>query len=165
VQEREGASLIHHDFLAQPIGDPRREFLQELLKLLPSHECVLTYNQAFEATRLRELKEAFPEHAAAIDGILGNMRDLMMPFKNRTVYHWRMNGSYSIKKVLPALVPELSYDGLNISDGGMAMEAYVAMCSTRDKSEIERIRQGLLEYCQLDTLAMVKILERLNALI
>ena len=163
TQERRGA-LIHHAFLARPNGDPRAEFLRELLKLLPSHSCVLTYNQAFEATRMRELRSSFPAYAAAIDRILDQMRDLMIPFKKRMVYHWEMNGSYSIKKVMPALVPDLSYDGLDISDGGMAMEAYTAMCSAKDKSEIERIREGLLEYCQLDTLAMVKILEKLRTL-
>jgi hypothetical protein len=163
TQERKGAPLIHHAFLAHPNGDPRTEFLQELLKLLPSNGCVLTYNQAFEATRLRELRDDFSEHAVTVDRILGSMRDLMLPFKKRIVYHWQMNGSYSIKKVLPALVPELSYDGLNISDGGMAMEGYMAMRNTRDKSEIERIRRDLLEYCQLDTLAMVNILEKLKS--
>ena len=73
-----------------------------------------------------------------------------------------MNGSYSIKAVLPALIPELSYDGMEISNGGMAMNAYSTMCETEDPEELESIRKALLEYCGLDTLAMVKIVEKLR---
>ena len=85
----------------------------------------------------------------------------MIPFKNRDIYYWQMNGSYSLKAVLPAMVPKLSYKHLDVSDGGMAMEAYAAMNQTDDKKEIARIRKNLLEYCQLDTLAMVEILKKL----
>ena len=74
-----------------------------------------------------------------------------------------MKGSYSIKAVLPALVPELSYKGMEIADGGMAMDAYHQMCAMTDSGEIEKIRKALLSYCELDTLAMVEILNYLLA--
>ena len=51
----------------------------------------------------------------------------MEPFRRRDIYHWRMNGSYSPKSVLPVLVPEMTYDGMEISDGAMASEAYFAL--------------------------------------
>ena len=162
IRQRAGAPLRHEQFLARPNGDPREEFLQQLLRLIPPGSCILTYNQAFEGTRLRELKESFPKHADAIDGLLNNMVDLMIPFKQRTVYHWRMKGSYSIKEVLPALVPDLSYDDLEISDGGMAMDAYLAMRRAADPAQVERTRTALLKYCKRDTEAMVKILEKLE---
>ena len=73
-----------------------------------------------------------------------------------------MQGSYSIKVVLPALVPKLTYKGLEISDGGMAMDAYHQMRAMIDQTEIEKIRKALLAYCELDTLAMVKILNLLH---
>jgi len=164
IRDSAGAPLRHEQFLARPNGDPRGEFLQQLLQQVPPGACILTYNQAFEATRLRELKASFPQHAGAIDELLSNMVDLMAPFKQRTVYHWQMRGSYSIKAVLPALVPDLSYDDLEISDGGMAMDAYFAMCRAVDDATVEKIRQDLTEYCKLDTLAMVRILERLETL-
>ena len=68
-------------------------------------------------------------------------------------------GSYSIKEVLPALVPELSYKELEVGDGGAAMDAYHRMCSAADQSEVNKIREALLKYCHLDTLAMVRILK------
>jgi hypothetical protein len=73
-----------------------------------------------------------------------------------------MEGSYSLKAVLPALVKDLSYNGMAISDGNMAMDAYYRMCKETDPAEVERIRNELLAYCRLDTMAMVKILEKLK---
>ncbi len=74
----------------------------------------------------------------------------------------KCGGSYSIKEVLPALVPELSYEGLAVSDGMMAMRVYHEMCKTNDPVKLTELRQGLLEYCRLDTLAMVMILGALR---
>ena len=85
--------------------------------------------------------------------------------RNEFLYHWQFNGSYSIKSVLPALVPELGYDGMEIRDGEMAGIAYARMQESKDQTEIEQIRKALLEYCGLDTLAMVKLLEVLKNLL
>ena len=114
---------------------------------------------------LRDLAETFPDLADALNVRIENVRDLMVPFKKRHVYRWQMRGSYSIKEVLPALVPDLSYAGLSIGEGGMAMLAYHEMCSTDDLFRLAEIREGLLEYCRLDTLAMVKILEVLEGMV
>jgi hypothetical protein len=76
-----------------------------------------------------------------------------------------MQGSYSIKAVLPALVPELSYKDLAVSDGMMAMRVYHAMCKTDNPDKVAELRKGLLEYCRLDTLAMVRILEKIVGLV
>jgi hypothetical protein len=70
----------------------------------------------------------------------------MEPFKRRDIYHWRMNGSYSLKSVLPVLVPEMTYEGLEIRDGAMASEAYFAMEDITDPAELSRLRKALLEY-------------------
>ncbi|MHB8907954.1 MAG: hypothetical protein ACYDAA_03660 [Syntrophales bacterium] len=86
----------------------------------------------------------------------------MEPFKKRSVYSWQMNGSYSLKSALPAVRSELSYENLAIRDGGMAMSAYRAMTRSADPAQVGRLRQALSEYCGLDTLAMVRILERLR---
>ncbi len=125
---------------------------------------MLTYNQAFEKGVLRQLAGLYPDLAAAIGERLEKVRDLMLPFRKRDVYFWRMAGSYSIKRVLPALVPELTYAGLEIADGQAAMQAYHAMSLLEEGAELERLRKALLEYCRLDTLAMVRILEKLSAL-
>ena len=88
----------------------------------------------------------------------------MIPFRRKDIYRWETEGSYSIKYVLPALVSELSYDDMEISDGGMASSAWLNMWELEDIEEIEKIRKALLEYCKLDTLAMVRILEKLKGM-
>jgi len=162
VQAKEGADPIHFEYLVKPGNDPRRELAEKLLAEIPKDACVLTYNQAFEKGVLKNLAEAFPDLAEDINARIENIRDLMVPFRKRDVYRWQMRGSYSIKEVLPALVPELSYEGLAVSDGMMAMRVYHEMCKTNDPVQLAELRQGLLEYCRLDTLAMVKILDELR---
>ena len=93
------------------------------------------------------------------------MVDLMVPFRRKDVYLWQMEGSYSIKYVLPALVPELTYDALNISNGEMASSAWLALAQENDPQKSQNIRANLLAYCGLDTLAMVRILEKLKEIV
>ena len=162
IQEKEGAEPTHYEYLVEPGNDPRRELAEKLLAEIPEDGCVLTYNQSFEKGVLKNLAVAFPDLADGINARIGNIRDLMVPFKKRDVYRWQMRGSYSIKEVLPALVPELSYNGLCVSDGMMAMRVYHEMCKEDDPSKVAELRQGLLEYCRLDTLAMLKILDEMN---
>ncbi|SEA16987.1 protein of unknown function [Desulfuromusa kysingii] len=162
VQHDAGAEPEHYEFLAEPDVDPRRQLIEQLLDLIPEDGCVLTYNQTFEKGVLRALAELFPDLAGAIDKRLENVRDLMVPFRRRDVYRWQMRGSYSIKEVLPAMVPELSYSGMEIADGMAAMQAYHDMCALEDGVELEQLRKAMLEYCRLDTLAMVRILGELE---
>jgi hypothetical protein len=159
IQRQAGAEPEHYEYLAPPNVDPRRELIEQLLAAIPADACILTYNQAFEKSVLRELAKLFPDLAEAIEVRIANVRDLMLPFKRRDVYRWPMRGSYSIKQVLPALVPELSYAGMEIADGRAAMQAYREMCSLEPGEDLERLRIAMLEYCRLDTLAMVRILE------
>jgi hypothetical protein len=154
--------LRHSDFLGDGLSDPRPAFIENLLSKTRLPGTILTYNQKFEIGRLRELGRDFPQYQADLDERIGRIRDLMTPFRQQLYYSPQMNGSYSIKAVLPALVPELSYDNLPISEGGDASLAYEQLIYdlNADKEEIQR---NLLEYCKMDTLAMVKILEKLEA--
>jgi hypothetical protein len=163
--KREGAKLKHHEFLASPNCDPRKELTEKLINEIPDNACVLAYNMSFEVKILESMAAWFPEYSDKIAYIISNMRDLMAPFRSKDYYLWQMNGSYSIKAVLPALIPELSYDGMEISNGGMAMDAYSAMCQTEDLGKLERIRKALLEYCKLDTLGMVRIMQKLRKIV
>ncbi len=162
IQQEAGAEPQHFEYLAAPNVDPRRELIEQLLELVPEDGCVLTYNQTFEKGVLRKLAELFPDLDAAIEVRLENVRDLMVPFRRRDVYRWPMLGSYSIKAVLPAMVPELSYAGMEIADGMAAMQAYHDMCALEPGPELEKLRVAMLEYCRLDTLAMVRILGELG---
>ena len=164
VVQEPGSEAIHHEFLADGSADPRREFVDKLLACLPPNACVLTWNQTFEKGRLNELADLFPERSREISTLLSNIRDLMSPFKAKSLYHWQFNGSYSIKAVLPALVPDLSYDLLEISNGEMASSAWMKMIQMDEAEERANLRQQLLKYCHLDTLAMIRILEKVKGL-
>lgn len=157
-----GGELLHQEFLATPGTDPRRALLNNLLESIPEYACILAYNSKFEVERLKELAASFPGYSSRIDSVICRVRDLMKPFASRHIYLPQMNGSHSIKAVLPALVPELSYKNLEISNGALAAESYLKMYHSTDSAEIARIRAALLEYCKLDTLAMVRILERMQ---
>ena len=163
VQEKAGAELKHYEYLAQAGTDPRKELIEKLLSDIPENSCVLAYNMGFEIGILSDLKGWFPEYEEKIDHMIANMRDLMVPFRSKAVYHWQMEGSYSLKKVLPALVPELNYEDMEVSDGAMASDSWLKMKTMENPEEIEKSRKALLEYCCLDTLAMVKILEKIKS--
>ena len=140
------------------------EIAEKLADEIPDGACVVAYNMAFEKRVLRELGEAIPALSKRLNAIIGGMIDLMDPFKRRDIYHWRMNGSYSLKSVLPVLVPGMTYDGLEISDGAMASEAYFTMETIADPAELSRLRKALLEYCGQDTLGLVRLLEKMRAM-
>jgi hypothetical protein len=115
-----------------------------------------------ERNILNGLKKDFPEFASEIDARLARIIDLVQPFQERYYYHPAMKNSVSIKNVLPALVPELNYANLMISSGSIAMTAFELLQSETDMFKIIEIREQLLAYCKMDTLAMVKIFEVLE---
>jgi hypothetical protein len=123
---------------------------------------VLVYNKTFENTILNHLKSEFGHLSDKIERIQERMIDLMAPFRK----NYRlpaMKGSYSIKSVLPALVPELSYDAMTISNGSDASAAFYNLKHLVNDEEKLATRNALLEYCGLDTLAMVRILEKIKS--
>lgn len=160
--ENRSAPLGHHEYLAQPGIDPRKELTEKLMSQIPDNACVLAYVASFEKGVLQDLACWLPEYADKIERITSNLIDLAYPFQKRFLYHWQFNGSYSIKAVLPALVPELGYNTMEIRNGEMAGIAYARMQKSGDPEEIEQIRKALLDYCRLDTFAMVKLLEALK---
>lgn len=164
LQKTPGERARHFAFLAEPGADPREELLKRLLDVVPKGACIVAYNAPFEINRLMELAERYPKQRRRIEEMIGSFVDLMRPFKQRHLYSWRMKGSYSLKAVLPALVPSLSYDGIAISDGSMAERAYIEMGATRDPKKREKLRRDLLEYCKLDTYGMVRIIEKMQRL-
>ena len=164
IINEDGAPIEHKEFLAE-VGDENiiRNFAESMINNLPEDGSVIVYNKSFEASRNREIGEMYPDLKDEMARINANMVDLMMPFKDRNYYTKEMKGSYSIKYVLPALYPddpELDYINLDlIHNGGEASHAFLSL---KDKpiKEQEEIRQSLLEYCKLDTYAMVKIWEK-----
>lgn len=156
-QKNKKAELEYCDFLGSPEKDARKPLIESLLFNTKSKGDIIVYNKSFEITRLKEIARDFPEYASDIEERIERIKDLMLPFQKKYYYKPEMMGSYSIKNVLPALVPDLSYDGLPVSDGGMAMIAYESLLYETDPDKIDSIRKNLLEYCKMDTYAMVRI--------
>ena len=99
----------------------------------------------------------FPQHSGGLLAIVDKLVDLL-PLYRKHYYHRDMRGSWSIKAVLPTLVPELAYANLEVADGGEAQEAYLKAChADTAEDERERFRVRLLAYCERDTLAMVRL--------
>lgn len=158
-------SLYHKEYLAETDGsDPRKKFVEQLINDCGKKGDILVYNIGFERGKLANLAITFPQHRVAINKIIGRLKDLMTVFQQRWYYTPAMQGSYSIKKVLPALVPELSYANLNIAEGGTASSTFASMLLGEFEGDVVQTRKYLLEYCKLDTLAMVEILKKLKSI-
>lgn len=161
IIKNEGAQIEHKEFLAE-IDDKNfiKHFGEQLIKDIPDNGSVIIYNKAFEPARNREIAKMYPELKDELERINSNMVDFLVPFKQRKYYTKEMQGSASIKYVLPALYPddpELDYHNLPVvHNGGEASEAFLSL-KGKSKEKQEEIRHGLLVYCQLDTYAMVKI--------
>jgi len=165
--EQIDGSLEHKEFLADERYDPRRELAQRMLQDIPESGSIIAFNQSFEITRIKELSEMFSDLKEPLLALVSRFIDLIDPFRSLAYYHPDFNGSFSIKSVLPAMFPndkELSYKSLGIQNGGAAMETYAALLYMEPDQRIQK-RRELLEYCHLDTLAMVKILGRLKEII
>ena len=163
--EQEDGSLEHREFLAKEGTDPRRAIAESLCKDFPRDVCVLAYNMLFERGVLQRLADTFPDLSEHLLAIRENIHDLMIPFQKQHYYSKAMQGSYSIKYVLPALCPgdpELDYHALEgVHNGGEASATFSDL-PNHTPEEIAVMRKNLLRYCRLDTLAMVKVLEKLR---
>jgi len=156
--ENAPGELSHTEFLDTTGEDPSRAFIESLIEAIGDDGPILVYNAGFENTRLKELAEKFPEHYDSIANIIDRVVDLL-PIARKHYYHPDMKGSWSIKNILPTIAPELNYANLEeVQDGLAAQDAYIESI-TPDTNNDRRntIRNNLIEYCKLDTLAMVKI--------
>ena len=142
--------------------DPREGFVRALLNAVGPEGDILVYNRSFEARILRELAEDKPHHATAIEGLLARLKDLAEPFAKRWYVAPGMDGRHSIKKVLPALVPELGYEDLEIGSGDLASLSFAQVVQGTYAGDETQLRRALEAYCALDTLAMVRVLRVLR---
>lgn len=162
IQEQPGGDVTHHGFLAQAGTDPRPEFLERLLVDTVSSGDIVVYHRPFEQGILAELARAYPEQAAEIESRMERMVDLLDPFRKRWFWHPDMGGSNSLKVVLPVFAQDLSYEVLDIQHGEAAMEAFFQLEDEHDPTQVAALRAALWAYCELDTLAMVRILDGLR---
>lgn len=153
--------IEHSEFLADPLKDSRRELAEQLINDLGTTGSIIVYSP-FEKTRINGLIKIFPEFQAEFQSIIDRLFDLEKIIKNG-FYHPNFHGSTSIKKTLPAIVPEMSYEGLGIANGDNAMAAFALMALEQvNKEDMQLIRKDLLKYCKQDTYAMVKLHSKLS---
>jgi CRISPR/Cas system-associated exonuclease Cas4 (RecB family) len=156
-----GAEPRHSEYLADAGKDCQREVAAALIAALGEQGAIIVYS-SFEKTRITALRDAFPDLAAPLDMILGRLVDLLS-FISDYVSHPDFKGSFSIKRVLPALVPDLSYKGLAVADGDTAITRFARMARGEiTGNDIEPTRRHLLDYCKLDTFAMLRLHETLH---
>ena len=165
TQEAQGG-WTHSEWLADGPADPRPELVGRLAAACEGARTVLAYHADFERHCLQLIAEALPELKEPVERIVVRLADAL-PLVRDHVYHLGFGGSFSLKAVLPALVPELRYDGLEIADGMIAsreLQRLLLDGGAIAPAERARLRDSLLRYCMLDTWGVVKLLEGLEEL-
>lgn len=154
-------TILHKEYLETERGDPSRNLIKRLSEDIGPTGSIVSWNKTFEMSRNEDMTRLYPEHTEFLKDVNKRMIDLA-DFINKEMYiHPDFLGSWSIKNVLPVMVPDLSYKKLKVNKGDQAMLTWWKMINSKDKKEAK----DLLEYCSLDTLAMVKIWSRLKNII
>ena len=162
--DRPGAAPRHSYFLSHGENDPSRELAENLHDAMSTGiGTVLVWYEAFEKTRNEEMAVMYPDLADFFRELNAKTYDLMKIFADKLYIHPDFKGRSSIKKVLPVLVPELKYTDLGIGDGLTATISWyrAVRWDHMDETEKARIFNDLEKYCELDTIAMVRIFEEL----
>lgn len=165
VLDRWDGEPVHHEFLHLASSEPDHPFIEALKDVMPRGGAVIVWNKSFERSRLAEIASRHPEHAAFVDDMTRRLVDLADVFSSGLYVHPDFRGSYSVKAVLPALVPRLSYDHLAIRNGaGAQMEWNNMVTGLYGTTKSAATAAALRTYCELDTRAMVEIAKVLIAL-
>lgn len=172
VLENPDAELTHFEYVVTDTDEPSESLTKRLLSVIGDTGTIVVWNKSFECGRNQELARLQPQYEEQLIDINNRVYDLMDPFKIGCYVDYRFHGSASIKHVLPILVPELSYKEMNIGEGTAAMIAWFKL--THDQNSVfegdtiklkNQLIQDLLDYCELDTLAMVEIWRNLTKLV
>jgi hypothetical protein len=159
--EAEDGAVEHREFLDLSGDDPRRACAETLVRMLPTSGAIITYNASFERRCIRQLADLYPDLAASLLGAEARIVDLL-PIARACWYHPEQRGSWSIKEVLPSLVPELSYASMDVGDGSAAQSAYLEATDPGTSAERRaELASALSAYCGLDTEGLVHVLHRL----
>jgi len=156
----DNGNLERQEYLCLEDQDPREEFAETLLKALGEKGSIVVYT-TYEKGVLEGLAEHLPQYKDRLHAVIERLYDLHVVVKNH-YYHHEFHGSFSLKAVLPAVVPEMQYDDMEIQEGQMASLQYLRMIdAATPPKEKEKIKKDLLTYCAQDTMAMVRIREEL----
>jgi len=164
--ERADGRVMHHEWLADGPADPRPALAERVIRACDGAQAIVAYNASFERRCLEQMAEAMPAVAEPLRHIAARLIDLLPVIRNH-VYHPDFGGSFSLKRVLPALVPELRYDDLAINEGGLAsleLERLLFGGADFTPETKTQLRTDLLRYCHQDTWGLVRLLRRLGEL-
>jgi uncharacterized protein DUF2779 len=164
--EDTGGRVTHHEWLAEGAGDPRPALAERLIRACEGARTIAAYSAGFERGCLVRMADALPALAAPLHSIADRLVDLL-PVVRNYVYHPDFGGSFSLKSVLPAMIPELSYDDLAISEGSAASQELERLLFQEAELTPEakaQLRSDLLRYCHQDTWGLVRLLRRLREL-
>lgn len=160
----ENNKLSNYEFLDLSGNDPARPFAERLIACCNTHGPIFVYNKGFEGSKIQELANRFADLCPALLIVKSRLVDLQ-PITKQNYYHPSQQGSWSIKSVLPSIAPDLSYQALGVQDGQMAINAYFeAIQPDTPGGRKTEIQEQLLAYCNLDTLAMVRLWQFLGGI-
>jgi len=158
-----GKIVSHSAYLADTAVDCRRQLAENLIRDCGEKGTVFSYS-GFEKQIIKGLIECCPDLKDSLEKLISRLVDLK-EILAKYIYHPDFRGSYSIKKVLPVLVPDMSYENLEIQDGGEAMAQFAWLVRGRYQGEeIEKVKNSLVRYCGVDTLGMVRVHERVEGM-
>lgn len=158
----EDGSLVHKEFLG--FKDPREDFVRHFIRDVEGCKSIVAYNaNGAEKIRIRELSQYLPQYQAQLEAINTNMVDLAVPFVSGSIYHINMRGSYTLKSILHAINPTMSYEHLAIHHGMDAVFQWRMLDRQLTKEE-DQIIQNLKNYCALDTYAMIEVFKWMKSL-
>jgi hypothetical protein len=162
--EQEDGKVEHKKFLAEGGKDPRNDLLDQMQTELEGTGDIVVFNKSFEISVIKKLAEDFPKHKKWLLATIDRIVDLADPFKAFYYYDKSQKGSYSLKKVLPAITGK-GYSELEINNGGDASMLYFYSHIQPKLDNKEEIRTNLIKYCKLDTEGMIWIINELKKLI
>lgn len=157
------ANHDHFEYLADKAKLPL-EMIEAMETIIGSEGSIVSWHKSFENKQNKEMGILYPDKDDFLKNVTERTIDLEDVFKGGYV-DIAFGGSTSIKKVLPVIVPDLTYDDMEVANGTDAMEAFTRILYMPDGVERKKLRHDMLEYCKLDTLAMVKIFEKMEKLI
>lgn len=166
VLNDEDSEPAHFEYLHEEPTDPSMPLIDKLREMIGLEGSIIVWSKRFEKGINSQLAERCPEHADFLENINDRIYDLMEIFQKQFYVHPEFKGKVSIKKVLPVMVPELSYKELEIKEGGSAMDAWYEMVfGNGSQEDKKKISADLRTYCGLDTYAMYAIWKKLMNII
>jgi hypothetical protein len=165
IQDSPGSEVRHLEYLHSEQRDPMPRLIEAIKRDIGERGTILTWNMSYEKGCNDRMAAFYPEYSDFLDGVNRRINDLMIPFSEMWFIDKDFFGSASVKKVLPVLVPELSYKEMAVSDGLLARRLWTETILQGKHPEAKnKILADLSSYCTLDTFAMVEILAELKKL-